>query len=95
MVVSSFGVRAACSERQKGDKEIQGILYRVPTIYRIVISFLTDPSERGFGGSFRTRLQILCSSCLQEMGSTLCPLPLNRGRLVTSLTAEYGGNNAM
>lgn len=62
---------------------------------RLLFLFSQERSEGRFGHSFRTWLQIILSSSHWEEGSILWPLPLNLSRLVTSLTVEYGGSDAM
>lgn len=62
VVIFSFGVRANCSGRHKGDREIQDTIYWSSTMYSIIISLVTGSErERGFGGRFRTWLQTLWS----------------------------------
>lgn len=80
------------------EKQKEG--YRIQFIESLLCSRLLsrssqEPSEGRFGGSFRTWLHIIWSFSHWEVRFVLCPLPLNLGRLMTSLTTEYGGNDAI
>lgn len=56
VVLLSFGVSANGSTRSKGDKENTEYCLLAPTIYLIVISFLSGTNEGGIHGSLKAWL---------------------------------------
>lgn len=77
----------------KGDGGYRNLIESI-LCTRLLFLFSQEPHEGRFGDSFNMASNYLIFLSLRG-GAILCPLLWNLSRLVTPLTIEYGGSDAM